>query len=71
MKHRPIVIEMVDDDTAKMLRGKTEAERLAIANRMWVFASRMITRIVAQEHPGWTEPQVRREVAKRLSHGAV
>jgi hypothetical protein len=24
-----------------------------------------------QEHPDWPEPQLRREVARRLSHGAV
>jgi hypothetical protein len=56
---------------AAILRSKTPAERLAIAFRMWSFARNMIRCIVAREHPEWSEAEVAREVARRMSHGAV
>lgn len=64
-------IEVIDDDTAAMLRAKTGAERLAIASRMYAYARRTILLRIRSEHPDWQESQVIREAARRLSHGAV
>jgi hypothetical protein len=63
-------MEIVDDRVAEILRSKTPAERLAIADGMWWFARRMIREIVAREHPDWSEAEINRQVARRMSHGA-
>ncbi len=64
-------IEVVDDETARILRGKTGAERLAMANDMFNSARRMLLSHLTAEHPDWSEEQVTREVARRISHGFV
>lgn len=67
----PKRIECVDSLMAAVLRNKTDAERLAIGHGMWIAARDMLTNLLRSEQPDWTEPQVAREVAKRLSHGSV
>ena len=67
----PRNIEVIDDDMAAVLRAKTGAQRLQIADQMFRIARELVTGRVRQEHPDWPEPQLRREVARRLSHGAV
>lgn len=64
-------IEVMDDAMAEVLRAKSGAERLMIASRMFVSARRTILHLLRTEHPDWTEEQVCREAARRLSHGAV
>lgn len=71
MGQRPLVIEVMDDMMADVLRSKTPAERLLIASGMWRSAWRMIEGILRSENPDWTDEQIRREVARRMSHGAV
>jgi hypothetical protein len=63
-------IEVVEDAMAAVLRQKTEAERLAIAFRMWSFARDMTARQVRSDCPDLPESEVKRIVAGRLSHGA-
>ena len=63
--------EMVDDVMAAVLRQKTPAERLAIAFGMWDFDQQMIRANLRAEHPDWSDEQVRRATARRLSHGRV
>jgi hypothetical protein len=67
----PDRIEVVDDATAAILRGKTGAERLAMAHAMYESARSMFLSHLAAEHPDWSAEQVTREAARRLSHGAV
>lgn len=69
MTHDARRIEVVDDAMAAVLRRKTEAERLAIAFRMWDFARDMIFRRVRSDRPDLPEDQVRQIVAGRMSHG--
>jgi hypothetical protein len=64
-------IEVLDDEMAEVLRRKTEAERLQIANAMWESARKILLGVVRDEHPDWPEQQVQAAVARRLSHGAV
>lgn len=71
MRFDPSRIEVVDDEMARILRGKTGAERLAIASAMYASARRMLLSHLAVQHPDWSEEQVAREAARRLSHGAV
>lgn len=64
-------IEVVDDDMARILRSKTGAERLKIANDLFASARRMIASHLAAEHPDWDEERIQRETSRRISHGAV
>jgi hypothetical protein len=63
--------EVLDDAMAAILRQKTPTERLAIGFRMWSFAQQMIRETLKRDHPEWDEAELRRHVARRMSHGAV
>lgn len=63
--------EVLDDAMAEILRRKTPAERLAIGFELWEFARRTILANLQREHPDWDEAALKREVARRISHGAV
>mgnify|MGYP000866532021 CR=1 FL=1 len=65
------IIEVVDDAMAEVLRQKTPAERLGIAFGLWRSTRRMLSSMLRSVHPDWNEEQIDREVARRLSHGAV
>jgi len=71
MRLDPGQIEVMDDQMAAVLRSKTGAERLKIANDMFRFARQLIASGLRAEHPDWDEPRIGRETARRLSHGAV
>ena len=64
-------LEVVDDEMAHVLRGMTGAERLKIANDMFMSDRRMMASYLAVEHPDWDADRIEREVARRISHGAV
>jgi hypothetical protein len=64
-------IEVMDDRVAEILRRKSSAERIAIADGMWRFAREMIYAIVTREHPDWSNDEIQRQVARRMSHGAI
>jgi hypothetical protein len=68
---RAPVVEILDPVMVEILRKKTPAERLSQAFRMWAFARDFIRSVLRQEHPDWTEEQILREAARRLSHGAT
>ncbi|MCX7426049.1 MAG: hypothetical protein NTW96_10575 [Planctomycetia bacterium] len=63
--------DVIDDEMAAILAEKTEQERLEIAFGMWRSARAIIQAIVAAEHPDWSEEEVQKAVARRMSHGAV
>ena len=67
----PTECDVIDDVMAEVLRSKTEAERLAIAHRMWDYARETILNVVSDEHPDWSSAEIQREASRRLSHGAV
>ena len=64
-------IEAVDDAVAEVLRRKTPAERIRIGFDMWASARAMLTAHLKVSHPDWSPSEVSKEVARRLSHGAV
>ena len=66
-----IRFECVDGMMAAVLRGKTPAERLRMADGMWRFARETIIAVLRQEHPEWDERRIVEEAVRRLSHGAV
>lgn len=63
--------EMMDREMIEIIRAKNPAERLAIAFGMWRSARRMIESILRTQHPEWTGEAIDREIARRMSHGAV
>jgi hypothetical protein len=67
----PSRIEVPDDAVVELLRRMTPAERLALANRMWVSARNAVDFIVRRQHPEWNDQQLQQEVARRILHGAV
>ena len=71
MRLDPGQIEVMDEAMAVVLRQKTGAERLAISNRMWTSARDMLICHLRRLHPDWDDQQIRREAARRLSHGLV
>jgi hypothetical protein len=56
---------------AEVFRQKTEGQRLAIAHGMWSHARKMLLAVLSVEHPDWSQEQIEREAARRLSHGAA
>ena len=70
-KTRNFYVEVMDDAMADILRQKTEAERLRIAGRMWQSARAILRGAISTEHPEWSQLQVNREIARRISHGIV
>lgn len=71
MPLEPHRIEVIDEAMAEVFRRKTGAERLAIASRLYASARRMLTSMLRHKYRDWTDDQISREVARRLSHGAV
>lgn len=65
------VVEQLDPEVVKVLQQMTPAQRLAQAFRLWKMARTTVRAAIRQEHPEWTEEQVLREAANRLSHGAT
>jgi hypothetical protein len=64
-------IEVLDDAMAEVLRRKEPWERLAIGFGLWRDARKMLDHHLRTRHPDWTDEQISREVARRMSHGAV
>jgi hypothetical protein len=66
----PSRIEVPDDAVVAVLRRLTPAERLAIANRMWVSTRTALLTMLRADHPQWTDEQVQHEAARRMC-GAI
>ena len=64
-------IEVVDDLMAAILQHKTPEERLRIGFDLWDFAQKMLTSHLTSTHTDCDSERVRREVSRRLSHGAI
>jgi hypothetical protein len=62
--------EILSDEMAAILRAKSPAERLRIADRLWTSARRMIRANLAQAHPDWSAEELDRATARRMSRGA-
>ena len=67
----PPRIEVLDDAMAEVLRAKTGAERLRIANDMFRMAQRLMRSSLRARHPDWDEARLTRETARRISNGAI
>jgi len=64
-------IEVMDDLMAEILRNKTPAERIHIGFEMWRSAQKILSSHLRAANPHWSNEQLNREVAHRLSHGTL
>lgn len=71
MSARAPVVEMIDPIVVECLKRMTPQERLLQAFRLWETGRVMVRGSVRQEFPEWSEEEVERETARRLSHGAT
>jgi hypothetical protein len=63
-----MVIEVIDPEMAAVLRSKSGAQRLQIANGMFASARRLLLSHLRAEHPAWSEQELQEGVAGRLLH---
>jgi hypothetical protein len=66
---RKMVVEVVDNEMAAVLRRKTGAQRLKIVDSLYRSAWRLIETNVRCVHPDWNDLQVRAAVAARIAGG--
>lgn len=64
-------IEVVDDTIAEVLRRKTPSERIKIGFDLWTSARGMLMAHLKSSHSEWSIEMIKKEVARRLSHGIV
>jgi hypothetical protein len=64
-------LEIIDNVMAQVLREKTPQQRLAIAFGMWNSAKIQLTNHLRSQHPEWNVEMIKKEVARRLSHGTT
>ena len=62
-------IEVMDDTTAEMLRGKTPAEKLAIVSDANDTLRLLVAGGVRWQHPDWSEEEIQQEVVRRMTRG--
>jgi Rv0078B-related antitoxin len=62
--------EIMDDQMAQIMRAKTPGEKLAIAESLWRMARGLIRGKLRQDNPKWSEAEIDRETARRMSGGA-
>lgn len=67
----PRRIEVIDDVSAAILRKMSGAERLDMGRRMFRSMRAELVHFLRTQHPEWSEEQVRREVARRVSGGRL
>lgn len=70
MKIRNVSFEIIDDQMAEILRRKTDAQRLRSVDGFWRSARAILRASIVTEHPDWTNDQVNRQIARRISNGA-
>jgi len=56
---------------AAVYRYKTPLERLRVAFGLWTSTRILLEGILRSQHPDWDDQNIRTEVARRMSHGAV
>jgi hypothetical protein len=70
MSIHPHKIEVVDDVTVELSRGKTPLELTLLASRMFSAARDRLKAYLRLQHPGWTDAQLHEELLRRI-HGSA
>jgi hypothetical protein len=63
--------EHVDGVLAVLYRTKTPAERLRLGFGLWKSANIILTNCLRSLHPDWDLNRIQKEVARRMSLGAI
>ena len=63
---REIRIALLPEEMVEIYRGWTPARRLAASDDMMRFARSLLRGSLREEHPDWTEEEIRREVARQI-----
>jgi len=61
----------ISPEMVAIYQQKTPTERLEIGFSMWRAARKLAEAGVRHQHPDWSDHDVTREVARRMSHGLV
>jgi hypothetical protein len=64
-------IDLIDDIMVDIYKQKSPFERLKIAFGFWNSARTQLYHNLHSLWPDWDEEKIRREIAKRISHGAT
>jgi hypothetical protein len=64
-------IDVIDDLMVDIYKQKSPFERLKIAFGLWSSVRTQLFHNLRSIWPDWDEEKIRREIAKRISHGAV
>jgi hypothetical protein len=65
----PPGLVIIDDQVASILARKTMTERIAMADRFWRSARKVVEAMLLRDHPDWTQEEIHCEVARRMSRG--
>jgi hypothetical protein len=63
--------EIMDDQMAEIMRLKTPDEKLTMLDGMWRMARELIQSMLWHDHPDWSDEQINKETAPRMSRGAT
>ncbi|MBN1273957.1 MAG: hypothetical protein JXB26_16965 [Candidatus Aminicenantes bacterium] len=63
--------DVIDSIMVDIYKQKTPMERLKIAFGFWNSVRKQLYFNLHSMNPDWDEKKIHREIAKRLSHGAV
>jgi hypothetical protein len=70
VKLDPRNVEVLDRVCAEIIRRKSGAERLKIANDMAKFARQLLCGGIRYVHPDWNDAEVNAEAARRITRGS-
>ena len=70
-KLKSVHIEVIDDIMIDIYKQKSSLERLKIAFGLWNSARTQLFYYLRSLQPDWDEEKIRKEMAKRISHGTT
>ncbi len=59
-------IKIVSDEMVEILRRKTPLERLVMGERMFWQARQLIVMSIRNDHPEWSDQEVKKDVVRRM-----
>jgi len=65
----PRRIELLDPEVVAMLKAKSPAEKLEMAFKIQKFTRGVLFSRIRSQHPDWTETEIGKAVAQRMSRG--
>lgn len=69
MELDPRRIEVIDDESAAVLRARSGAERVRMIDELMSFYRKSLAAKLARQYPDWTQSQIEEEIARRVAGG--